>query len=80
MLWFNEVTDHGFVMTDGGERLRVLGSGFAGGTRPVGRCAQTVVTFDVEDTDAARQAVNVVFEPKVAARRPRLRSGLRIRS
>jgi hypothetical protein len=80
MLWFNEVTDHGFVMTDEGERLRVLGSGFVGGIRPVGRCAHTIVMFDVDDTGGARQAVNVFFEPTVAARRPRLRNGLRVRN
>ena len=80
MLWFNERKDHGFILTNDDERLSVLGSGFAGGVRPVGRCAEAVVTFDISELSGARQATNVVFEPEVAARRARLRSGLRIRS
>jgi hypothetical protein len=79
MLWFNKADDHGFIMTDEGERLAVLGSGFAGGARPVGRCAHTVVTFEVDDSGGTRYAENVVFEPDVAARRPRLRGGLGVR-
>ena len=73
MLWFNEAQDHGFIVTDDGERLSVLGSGFAGGARPIGRCAEAVVTFEVDDSGEARRAQNVVFEPQVAARRARLR-------
>jgi hypothetical protein len=72
MLWFNEVKDLGFIRTEEGERLSVLGSGFAGGTRPQGRCAEAVVTFDVNEADG-RHAVDVVFVPEVAARRARLR-------
>ncbi len=79
MLWFNEAKDHGFLMTDEGERLAVPGSGFAGGVRPVGRCAHKVVTFEVADGSGTREAENVVFEPEVAAHRPRLRSGLGVR-
>ena len=33
MLWFNEAKDHGFIMTDEGERLAVAGNGFAQGGR-----------------------------------------------
>src|SRR6266542_2202421 len=33
MLWFNEAEDFGFILTDEGERLSVLGEGFAGGAR-----------------------------------------------
>ena len=73
MLWFNEAQDHGFIVTDDGERLSVLGSGFAGGARPIGRCAEAVVTFDVDDSGETRRAQNVVFEPQAAARRARLR-------
>jgi hypothetical protein len=72
MLWFNEVKDHGFIRTEEGERLSVLGTGFAGGTRPKGRCADAVVAFEVNEADG-RQAVDVVFVPEVAARRARLR-------
>ena len=74
MLWFNEKKDHGFIHTDEGERLSVLGHGFAGGERPVGRCARMAVTFEVSVHDGTRQAQNVVFEPEVTARRARLRS------
>lgn len=73
MLWFNEKKDHGFIRTDEGERLQVDGSGFAAGERPEGRCADMVVTFEVEEGDAGRRAQNVVFERQVVARRARLR-------
>jgi hypothetical protein len=75
MLWFNEAKDHGFIMTDEGERLSVAGEGFAAGERPVGRCAHRVVSFEIDASGETRQARNVVFEPDVAARRARLRSG-----
>ena len=74
MLWFNEVKDLGFILTDEGERLSVLGSGFAVGERPQGRCAHTVVSFEISEIDGQRQAQDVVFVPEVAARRARLRS------
>jgi hypothetical protein len=74
MLWFNEAKDHGFIMTEEGERLAVGGDGFAAGERPVGRCAQKVVTFEIDANGTARQAQNVVFEQDVAPRRARMRS------
>lgn len=77
MLWFNEAKDHGFIMTEEGERLAVAGEGFAGGARPVGRCAHMVVTFEIEDNGGRRQARNVAFPPEVSARRARLGSGSR---
>jgi len=73
MLWFNERKDLGFIMTDEGERLSVLGPGFAGGKRPQGRCAQTVVDFDIDDSSEERQAANVVFVHEEAPRRARMR-------
>jgi hypothetical protein len=73
MLWFNEGKDLGFILTEDGERLSVLGSGFAGGTRPQGRCAHAVVSFEVTEAEAGRQARDVLFVPDVAARRARLR-------
>jgi hypothetical protein len=79
MLWFNEAKDHGFVITDEGERLAVAGVGFAAGERPVGRCARRVVSFEIDANYAARQARNVVFEPEVTAHRPRLRGRTSIR-
>jgi cold shock CspA family protein len=80
MLWFNEDKDHGFIMTDEGERLSVLGAGFAGGNRPKGRCAHQVVTFEINETNGTRQAENVNFaRDAAAAHRPRLRTGTRVR-
>jgi hypothetical protein len=78
MLWFNEVKDYGFIMTDEGERLSVLGPAFANGTRPVGRCAEALVSFQIDDSTGTRQAENVVFEVEAAPRRARMRGrGLR---
>jgi hypothetical protein len=73
MLWFNEAKDHGFIMTDEGERLAVAGDGFASGEKPIGRCADKVVIFEIDDEDGSRRARNVVFEPEVAPRRARMR-------
>jgi cold shock CspA family protein len=77
MLWFNQVKDHGFIKTDEGERLRLDGSGFAVGERPEGRCAEKVVTFEIEEGEEGRRALNVVFERQAAARRARLHGGSR---
>ena len=73
MIWFNEVKDLGFIQTEDGERLSVLGTGFAEGKRPVGRCADAVVSFDLTVTDTGREAQNVVFVTEDAPRRARLR-------
>jgi len=75
MLWFNEVKDHGFIMTDEGERLEVQGDGFGKGEKPVGRCAHMIVTFEVDESNGTRLAQNVVFEADSNPRRARLRSG-----
>jgi hypothetical protein len=74
MLWFNEAKDHGFILTDEGERLAVAGTGFAGEERPVGRCAHKIVSFEVDESNDPRQAQNVVFVPDVSPRRARRRS------
>ena len=74
MLWFNEKKDLGFILTDEGERLSVLGPAFAGGKRPEGRCAHKEVEFEVDETGAERQAQNVVLVEDDAPRRARLRS------
>lgn len=73
MLWFNETKDHGFIMTDEGERLAVAGEGFAPGERPEGRCAQKVVTFEVEGSNGSREARDVAFVQDETARRARMR-------
>jgi cold shock CspA family protein len=46
MLWFNPATQHGFVRTEDGERLRVEVGGFAPGHELGDRCAGTVVEFE----------------------------------
>ena len=80
MLWFNEKKDLGFILTDEGERLSVLGPAFAGGNRPQGRCAHAVVTFAINETGGERQAENVVLVEDEASRRARLRGrGIRAR-
>ena len=73
MLWFNEKKDLGFICTDDGERLSVLGPGFAGGRRPEGRCAQKEVEFEIDATGAEPQAENVVLVEADSPRRARLR-------
>ena len=73
MLWCNEKKDLGFILTDEGERLSVLGPAFAGGKRPEGRCAHLDVEFEINDTGAERQAENVVLVESEAPRRARLR-------
>ena len=74
MLWFNEKKDLGFILTDEGERLSVLGPAFAGGNRPQGRCADAAVSFAINETGAERQAEEVVLVEDEAPRRARLRS------
>jgi len=71
MLWFNEAKDTGFIRTDEGERLSVPGDGFAGGTRPKGRCARAVVSFELTETAGVRQADNVVLVAEQSPRRAR---------
>ena len=71
--WFNEVKDLGFILTDEGERLSVLGDGFAEGKRPQGRCAHLEVTFEINETQGDRQAQNVALVDEAAPRRARLR-------
>jgi hypothetical protein len=75
MIWFNQKKDLGFIRTEEGERLSVLGGGFAPGERPEGRCAELPVRFEVNDGTGTRQAENVVFEQQVAPRRARRRGG-----
>ncbi len=71
MLWFNEVKDLGMILTEEGERLAVDGSEFADGKRPEGRCAKSVVSYEVRgarDERSARQVVFVAPEPQRRAR------------
>ena len=77
MLWFNGAKNVGFIMTDEGERLAVLGAGFARGNRPKGRCAHQEVTFEINANCGTRQAEHVRFEHDAVAHRPRIRSHMR---
>jgi hypothetical protein len=45
----------------------------------VGRCANLIVSFEIDSSNGTRQAKNVVFEPEVSARRARLGGGRGIR-
>ena len=74
MLWFNLARDDGAILTDEDERLPVLGSAFAGGRRPAGRCRETRVVFEVYDESGERRAENVAFVEEDAPRRARRRS------
>src|SRR5215210_257724 len=73
MLWFNESNDRGFILTDEGERLAVVGDGFAEGGRPQGRCAQAAVSFEVGERDGVPSAEAVVFVTEGNPRRARRR-------
>jgi cold shock CspA family protein len=75
MLWFHERKDYGFISTEDAERLYVHGTGFSGGARPKGRCADLAVDFVVTVDGGTRQAEEVVFVEDVAPRRARLRHG-----
>ena len=74
MLWFNESKDHGFVLTDDGERLYVDRAGFVDGVAPVGRCKGLLVTLTVGERDGDRIAVDVSLVPDASPRRARRRS------
>lgn len=71
MLWFNQVKDLGKILTEEGEQLDVLGSGFAEGERPEGRCAKAVVAFTVVEAEDGDRAEGVVFVPDEPRRRAR---------
>jgi cold shock CspA family protein len=73
MLWFHEERGAGFLQTEDGERLPVDIDGFVGAA-PVGRCAGLPVTFNVEERDGARVAVDVSLTESDAPRRARRRS------
>ncbi len=75
ILWFNQVKDLGVVTAEDGERLAILGTGFASGERPQSRCVGAVVTFDVAQRGEERHAENARFVAEVAPRRARMRHG-----
>lgn len=75
MAWFNEEKGHGYITTDGGERIYVSQDGFAEGNAPKGRCAGLPVEFEVTSNGEGRQAVRSVLveddQPPRARRRYR---------
>jgi hypothetical protein len=73
ILWFNDVKDLGVVTAEDGERLSLLGTGFADGERPQARCAGAAVTFQLAQRGEERSAEDVRFVPEVAPRRARMR-------
>ena len=73
ILWFNDVKDLGVITTDEGERVGLLGTGFAEGERPTARCAGAPVTFRIVEHDAERHADEVRFVVEIAPRRARMR-------
>jgi cold shock CspA family protein len=77
MIWFNEEKDHGYISTETGERLYIPGTGFAGGERLKGRCAGTVVEFEVRAENGAREAGECVAVEEAAPRRARRRHASR---
>ncbi len=75
--FFNEETQRGLIRTSEGGRFEVLGSGFAEGQIPVGRCAGTAVDFEVDvevEGETEGRAVRVSVVDLVPARRARRHS------
>jgi hypothetical protein len=77
MLWFDESKDHGFLLTEDGERLYVDRDGFVDRAAPVGRCARLPVELSVEERDGERIAVGVSLVAEEPRRRARRRSSRR---
>jgi hypothetical protein len=77
MLWFNETRDVGCILTDANDRVSVLGSAFAGGAKPKGRCAQAQVVFEIREHAGESRAENVAFVQETSPRRARRRSASR---
>jgi hypothetical protein len=78
MLWFNEIKDFGFILTEEDERLYVDRDGFVERAAPVGRCAGLPVHLTVGEREGQRIAVDVSLVPDEVRRRARRRtSGFR---
>jgi hypothetical protein len=74
LLWFNEARQDGLIEADDGARLPVFGHDFADGEVPVGRCAGTPVTFEVQTVDGEDRATLVRTTLEAPVRRARMRS------
>ena len=73
LLWFNEERQDGVIVLDDGSKVVVLGSGFAPGQAPEGRCAGLPVSFDLVVDSGVARAVSVEVLEAPAARRARRR-------
>jgi cold shock protein len=73
MLWFNVDKGHGFIESDGGERIYVDLNGFGEGAEPAPRCKGREVLFELVEGDQGMQAVNVRYVEPMEQRRARLR-------
>jgi len=78
MLWFNEARDVGCILTNDNDRIPVLGSAFADGVKPKGRCARAQVVFEIRELAGERRAENVAFVREISPRRARRRSARRV--
>ena len=70
MAWFNEEKGHGYITTEGGERIYVSEDGFAEGNAPKGRCAGLPVEFQVTSNGEGRQAVEAFSSKTISPREP----------
>ena len=71
--WFNEERQDGVIVSEDGSNVVVLGSGFAPGRAPAGKCAGTPVSFELADESGEWRAVSVVVLEAPPARRARRR-------
>ena len=74
LLWFNEEKGRGLIEVEEGVRVPVLASGFEPGRPPVGRCAGTPVSFELEPDGEDSVAVRVTVLELPPPRRARMRS------
>ena len=74
MVWFNEEKHHGVILTETGEKVQVLRSGFVVAA-PEGSCNGLEVDFEIVEDDGGRRAESVRLVPEVAPRRARRRRG-----
>jgi hypothetical protein len=74
LLWFNETRQDGLIEADDGARFPVFGHDFADGEVPVGRCAGTPVTFEIQTVDGEDRATLVRTTLEAPVRRARMRS------
>jgi cold shock CspA family protein len=75
MIWFNRDKQHGFIRTEGGERLLVEESGFEPGNVLPDRCGGTPLAFERHSPmGGVPRAVRVSVIDEIPPRRARRRS------